>query len=326
MKMTLSVLTIAIVIMFAIPVLGNDIQQVNASTVGTEDARIVFIPFLGAKVSWKGDWQSGTGYRKGDAVFYDGSSYYSKTTHTSTANDFPPSPALWSLMAAQGTTGAQGPTGAVGQQGSIGDTGPQGSIGATGPQGSTGAIGPQGSTGDTGPQGLPGDPAPTYSAAAPLSIDESNVIGLNSASQDGDVLTWSSSGNNWIASRPNQLPVTSTTETNMQPYLTINYIFTLNGIYPSRNSQNPFIAEIFMFAGNFAPRNFTFCDGQLLSINSYPAAYSLVGTIYGGNGITTFGVPDLRGRVPIHQGQGTGLSNRTLGSKSGVQTNSTHTH
>ncbi|UTW64741.1 tail fiber protein [bacterium SCSIO 12741] len=103
----------------------------------------------------------------------------------------------------------------------------------------------------------------------------------------------------------------------MQPFLTLNYCFALNGIYPSRNSQNPFIAELMIFAGNFAPKDWTFCDGQLLSINSYPAAYSLVGTIYGGNGITTFGIPDLRGRTPIHEGQGSGLTNRTLGSRSG---------
>ena len=81
-------------------------------------------------------------------------------------------------------------------------------------------------------------------------------------------MTWD--GSNWVASPPATLSVISTTLNSMQPYLTVNYIFALNGIYPSRNSQNPFIAEISLFAGNFAPKDWTFCDGQLLSINSYP--------------------------------------------------------
>lgn len=129
-------------------------------------------------------------------------------------------------------------------------------------------------------------------------------------------------GTNWVAkniitgSKGIAIPVN-----NMMPYLTLNYCFCLKGIYPSRNSQNPFIAEIMTFAGTFAPKNWTFCDGQLLSINSFPAAYSLVGVIYGGNGITTFGVPDLRGRTGIHEGQGVSLSNRLLGSRGGSQTN-----
>ena len=79
------------------------------------------------------------------------------------------------------------------------------------------------------------------------------------------------------------------------------------------------IGEIRMFAGNFAPRNWTFCDGQLLPINSYQAVFSIVGTTYGGDGRTTFAVPDLRGRAPIHEGQGAGLSDRRLGSRSGTE-------
>lgn len=74
-----------------------------------------------------------------------------------------------------------------------------------------------------------------------------------------------------------------------------------------------------MFAGNFAPRGFAFCDGQLLSISSYSALFALFGTTYGGDGRTTFGLPDLRGRIPIHQGTGPGLSQRRLGAKSGAE-------
>lgn len=83
--------------------------------------------------------------------------------------------------------------------------------------------------------------------------------------------------------------------------------------------SEPFVGEIRMFAGNFAPRGWAFCDGQLLAVNQNDALFSLLGTIYGGDGRTTFGLPDLRGRVPIHAGQGPGLSSRGLGSKGGSE-------
>jgi microcystin-dependent protein len=81
--------------------------------------------------------------------------------------------------------------------------------------------------------------------------------------------------------------------------------------------SEPFIGEIKMFAGNFAPRGYALCDGQLLSINQYQALFSILGTTYGGDGRTTFALPDLRGRLPIHPGTGPGLSNRRLGEKGG---------
>ena len=81
--------------------------------------------------------------------------------------------------------------------------------------------------------------------------------------------------------------------------------------------SEPFVGEIRMFAGGFAPRGWAFCDGQLLAVSQNDALFSLLGTIYGGDGRTTFGLPDLRGRIPIHQGQGPGLSSRRLGSKDG---------
>ncbi len=81
----------------------------------------------------------------------------------------------------------------------------------------------------------------------------------------------------------------------------------------------PFIAEIIMFGGNFAPRGWAFCSGQLLSIAQNTALFSLVGTTYGGDGQTTFALPDLRGRVPIHPGQGPGLSPYSLGQQGGVE-------
>jgi len=83
--------------------------------------------------------------------------------------------------------------------------------------------------------------------------------------------------------------------------------------------SEPFVGEVRMFAGNFAPRGWAFCDGQLLAVSQNDALFSLLGTIYGGDGRTTFGLPDLRGRIPIHAGHGPGLSERRLGSKSGAE-------
>lgn len=83
--------------------------------------------------------------------------------------------------------------------------------------------------------------------------------------------------------------------------------------------SEPFVGEIRMFAGNFAPRGWAFCDGQLLAVSQNDALFSLLGTIYGGDGRTTFGLPDMRGRIPLHAGQGPGLSNRRLGAKGGAE-------
>ncbi len=83
--------------------------------------------------------------------------------------------------------------------------------------------------------------------------------------------------------------------------------------------SEPFVGEIRMFAGNFAPRGWAFCDGQLLAVSQNDALFSLLGTIYGGDGRTTFGLPDLRGRIPIHAGTGPGLSPRRLGAKAGAE-------
>jgi len=85
--------------------------------------------------------------------------------------------------------------------------------------------------------------------------------------------------------------------------------------------SEPFIAQITMFAGNFAPRGWAFCDGQLLAISSNQALFSLLGTTYGGDGRVTFGLPDLRGRFPMHPGNGPGLTPRTQGRGGGTETN-----
>ena len=83
---------------------------------------------------------------------------------------------------------------------------------------------------------------------------------------------------------------------------------------------DPFLGDIKMFGGNFNPRGFAFCDGQLLPISQNSALFSLLGTMYGGDGRVTFGLPELRGRLPIHEGQGPGLPNFNQGSKAGSET------
>ena len=127
-------------------------------------------------------------------------------------------------------------------------------------------------------------------------------------------------GTNWVAknlfignSGSNQ-PVSI-----IQPYLCMNYCIALVGVYPARNSANPFIGEVELYGFNFPPKDFATCDGQVMSINNNQALFSLLGTWYGGDGQTTFRLPDLRGRVAIHQGQGPGLSPYNIGQVGGSE-------
>ena len=85
--------------------------------------------------------------------------------------------------------------------------------------------------------------------------------------------------------------------------------------------MEPFLAQIVMFAGNFAPRGWAYCDGQLLAISQYSALFSLLGTTYGGDGRSTFALPDLRGRLAMHPGNGPGLTPRSLGQRGGSEQN-----
>lgn len=108
---------------------------------------------------------------------------------------------------------------------------------------------------------------------------------------------------------------------NMVPYVAMNYIISLFGIYPSQGgggATNPFLGQLNIYSFNFAPGGYAMCNGQFLPINQNQALFSLLGTTYGGNGQTTFALPDLRGRVPFHlgnsltQGQAGGEINHTL--------------
>ncbi len=84
--------------------------------------------------------------------------------------------------------------------------------------------------------------------------------------------------------------------------------------------MDAFIGTVMMFGGNFAPKGWALCDGSLLAISSNQALFSILGTTYGGDGRTTFALPDLRGRIPMHPGSGPGLTTRQLGQKLGTET------
>jgi len=195
----------------------------------------------------------------------------------------------------QGVQGKIGDTGAQGVQGKIGDTGAQGvqgKIGDTGPQGDRGVQGVQGKIGDTGADGT--------------SIPDGSVA--------GQLLSWDGNGN-WVAEAP---APTLKDISHMQPSLGLYHVIALTGVYPSRNSLDPFVGEIMTVGFNYAPRGWALCDGQLLAISSNNALFSLLGTTYGGDGETTFALPDLRGRVSVHVGNGPGLPQQSWGERSGT--------
>ena len=105
----------------------------------------------------------------------------------------------------------------------------------------------------------------------------------------------------------------------MKKFLLIGLFAILSLGKANAQQVETFLGEIRMFAGNFAPTGWAFCQGQLLPIAQNQALFSLLGTTYGGNGRTTFALPDLRGRVPVGFGQGSSLSNREIGEKFGSE-------
>jgi len=116
--------------------------------------------------------------------------------------------------------------------------------------------------------------------------------------------------------------------------LTLGWLFTGNDDLQAKDSNDrvsdqndgsntmvaePLLGSIMLFAGTFAPRGWAFCNGQLLPISQNSALFAIIGTLYGGDGRTTFALPDLRGRVPVGVGQGPGLSNYPIGQRTGVE-------
>ena len=210
----------------------------------------------------------------------------------------------------QGEQGKLGSPGEQGFQGKMGDPGEPGRQGFQGKIGSPGEPGRQGFQGKMGVPGMPGGQGEQGKLGPPGEQGEQGKMG-----PEGPV---GGTGDNVAVNLPEH--------PSWQPSIAINYIIALQGIFPSRNSNDPFLGEIFLFAGNFAPRGFALCDGQLLSIASNSALFSILGTTYGGDGETTFALPDLRGRAPVHAGSGPGLSTRRLGSSFGSEVVTTHDH
>ena len=99
--------------------------------------------------------------------------------------------------------------------------------------------------------------------------------------------------------------------------LLVIFCFSISSSDKAPAYQEGFLGEVKLFAGNFAPRGWALCEGQLLPISSNSALFSIIGTMYGGDGRTTFALPDLRGRAAIHPGNGPGLSSYRLGQKGG---------
>lgn len=157
-----------------------------------------------------------------------------------------------------------------------------------------------------------------------------------SATVSGNLMTYD--GTNWVSKKltlGSSGSSSAVTINNMQPYLVLNYCIATQGIFPSRSCSDPYIGEISLFGFNFVPIYYASCNGQLMSISSNPALFTLMNTNFGGDGQTTFALPDLRGRVAISQFQGTGLTNRAIGEKGGSETTTftltnsnlpTHTH
>ena len=203
----------------------------------------------------------------------------------------------------QGMKGDQGDQGIQGMKGDQGDQGIQGLMGIPGMQGIQGEKGDPGEKGDKGDKGDLGS-AIVYTGNAPITIvnDEPNstgTISFNTAALNGQQVL-------------NLLPPFDL----HQPSLAINCQVSLLGVFPSR-SQEKYLGEIIWTGINFPIRGFAECNGQLLPINSNQALFSLYGCTFGGDCRTTLGLPDMRGRVPVHYGNGPGLPTRELGEKFG---------
>jgi|GEM_PF-1087835 len=160
-----------------------------------------------------------------------------------------------------------------------------------------------------------------WAVKAPLALSATNdTLKLKPGTASGNFLTWD--GTNWVSKTTTytasvvggSLPVPI-----RNPYLGVNYIIALAGIFPTRSGSNPFLGEIELVGFNFAPTGWALCDGQTLAISTYSALFALLGTTYGGNGTTTFQLPNLQSRVPVGMGQGNGLSPVIIGDMSGAE-------
>jgi microcystin-dependent protein len=149
--------------------------------------------------------------------------------------------------------------------------------------------------------------------------EEMDVVNSAGSVLSGKLMTFD--GTNWVA----KSMTSGTTGTNqgvnsMQPYLTLDYYIATDGVFPSQSGWDSYCGEVQIGGFSFAPNWFVKCDGQLLDINNYTTLFTLIGTTYGGDGQNTFAVPDLRGRVALHQGQAPGSTYKVIGEQWGCET------
>lgn len=181
----------------------------------------------------------------------------------------------------QGDIGLQGKKGDIGIQGEKGEMGIQGIQGILGPeglQGLQGEIGIQGIPGPEGPQGLQGEIG-IQGIPGPQGLQ--GIQGPEGPSAPAG------------KSEPH---------TNMQPYLTVNFIINTDGSFPNPDvaSPSPYLGEIRMTASSIAPKGWEICNGQILQKNDNFMLFMTIGNVFGGDGINTFALPDFRGRIPLH--------------------------
>lgn len=174
----------------------------------------------------------------------------------------------------------------------------------------------------TVPVSAGGTGATTLSSNALITGNGTSAVGTIAPGTNGKILY--SNGTNWLAGSTTAGNTGSGTAVSvMQPYSVITYGIAYVGVYPSFSGTDPYLGEISVFAygDGRVPIGYMKCDGSTISIESYTALYTLLGTTYGGNGTTTFGLPDLRGRLPLGAGQidGTGTT-YSPGGKSGAGT------
>ncbi|MFD2706954.1 phage tail protein [Salibacterium lacus] len=136
---------------------------------------------------------------------------------------------------------------------------------------------------------------------------------------DNDGAAYAASSDNWMRYNAVAEEGGGSPHSNMQPYLVSNYCIAVEGIYPSRDTTafQAMAGDIRMFAGTFSPAGWEFCNGQYLSVSDDTALYSVIQTIYGGDGNHEFQIPDMRNRTAIHAGCGNDVSQRKLGEQGG---------
>lgn len=200
-----------------------------------------------------------------------------------------------------GPQGPAGPMGAPGMPGPIGLPGPMGMTGPAGPQGATGATGATGPMGPMGPMGFPGAMGPTGPQGPQGPAGPQGPVG--NIGDPGPQGPMGPQGPQGPVAPVIQTLTQGERATGTATVVGLHYIIALYGVYPSRDgsspASDPMIGEVRLFAGTFAPSGWAFCQGQLLSIAQNEALFSILGTTYGGDGQTTFALPNLKVAVPM---------------------------